>query len=280
MSSFSGLSAILTISLVALVTVQMLKDKFQMVENYGEHDDNGIYMEPYTTRPTSTAQNVSEVVERLPIKKNLNSFAPHGKVPFKAGDFFGPPLVGEDVNGWNGFSESYGVYLANLNSATPSINQLHSIGSETKHLPGPFSFTDNTYSEANVNTGRAANLSLCSQHYNTNAISAGGIASSLLPSPNHNNKLEGFQDCDFVNPLANQVFLTQRGGVNTISGSNRNSNQQIRSEPPCPINTVSPWLNSTIYPDLLNRPLEGCGSSFGTYGNGRNGSGIPISISP
>ena len=41
MSSFSGLSAILTVSLVALLTVQMLKDKFEMVENYGEQDDNG-----------------------------------------------------------------------------------------------------------------------------------------------------------------------------------------------------------------------------------------------
>ena len=41
MSSFSGLSAILTVSLVALLTVQMLKDKFEMVENYGEKDDNG-----------------------------------------------------------------------------------------------------------------------------------------------------------------------------------------------------------------------------------------------
>ena len=32
MSSFSGLSAILTVSLVALLTVQMLKDKFEMDE--------------------------------------------------------------------------------------------------------------------------------------------------------------------------------------------------------------------------------------------------------
>ena len=36
MSSFSGLSAILTVSLVALLTVQMLKDKFEIVENYDD----------------------------------------------------------------------------------------------------------------------------------------------------------------------------------------------------------------------------------------------------
>lgn len=46
-------------------------------------------------------------------------------------------------------------------------------------------------------------------------------------------------------------------GVNTIGQSLRNSNLQLRAEPPNPqIQGVSPWQNSTIEPDLQRRPLE------------------------
>ncbi len=45
-------------------------------------------------------------------------------------------------------------------------------------------------------------------------------------------------------------------GVNTIGQSLRNSNLQLRAEPPNPQSQVSPWLNSTIEPDLQRRPLE------------------------
>ena len=60
--------------------------------------------------------------------------------------------------------------------------------------------------------------------------------------------------------------------------SNRNANLDIRSLPPNPILNVSPWLNSTIYPDLTRRPLEGCGPSFGTYGTGAYSNGNPSPI--
>ena len=63
-------------------------------------------------------------------------------------------------------------------------------------------------------------------------------------------------------PLQN-VSLLQAGyhnGINTVGSSLRNANLQIRSEPPNPTNKVSPWLNSTIEPDLMRTPLElGCG---------------------
>ena len=52
-------------------------------------------------------------------------------------------------------------------------------------------------------------------------------------------------------------------GVNTVGQSLRNANRQLRSEPPNPQVNVSPWLNTTIGPDLSRRPLEieeSCGS--------------------
>jgi hypothetical protein len=45
-------------------------------------------------------------------------------------------------------------------------------------------------------------------------------------------------------------------GVNTVGQSLRNANRQIRAEPPNPQVNVSPWLNSTIGPDLDRRPLD------------------------
>lgn len=292
MNSFSGLSAILTVSLVALLTVQMLKDKFEMVENYGEQDDNGNnmnidYMQPHTTRDESTAKNVREIAEALPVHaRNLNGVAKHGNTPFVTGDFFSPPFVSQNANanGWNGFPEAFAMYQQQLNSMTPNNKQLELIGSSTQSLPGPNTWTQDSFAQANVNTGRAANLSLCSQNMNTFAVGNSAVASSLLPqnSALFNGQLEGFSDCDVTNTLANQVFLTPGGqaGVNTVAGSLRNGNQSLRSEPPNPVLAVGPWNLSTIYPDLTRRPLEGCGPSFGLYGNGPNGSGTPTAIAP
>ena len=45
-------------------------------------------------------------------------------------------------------------------------------------------------------------------------------------------------------------------GINTIGQSLRNANLQLRAEPPCPQQKVSPWMQSTIEPDLGRRPLE------------------------
>jgi len=45
-------------------------------------------------------------------------------------------------------------------------------------------------------------------------------------------------------------------GIDTVGSSLRNANLQERSEPPNPTTPVSPWLNSTIEPDLMRAPLE------------------------
>ena len=45
-------------------------------------------------------------------------------------------------------------------------------------------------------------------------------------------------------------------GIDTIGQSLRNSNLQIRSEPPNPQLNVGPWNQSTITPDFMRVPLE------------------------
>ena len=80
-------------------------------------------------------------------------------------------------------------------------------------------------------------------------------AEDLLPkgghpqSPHHH-----FQQVNFLK-------AGHHAGINTVGGSLRNANLQVRSEPPNPQTRVSPWGNSTIQPDLMRVPLEiGCGS--------------------
>lgn len=66
-----------------------------------------------------------------------------------------------------------------------------------------------------------------------------------------------------VNPMgsgdiAGKNFLNAGSliGVNTVGQSLRNSSWDLRSEPPNPQIQVSPWMQSTIEPELQRRPLE------------------------
>ena len=64
----------------------------------------------------------------------------------------------------------------------------------------------------------------------------------------------GVGSVNFLNASA------QLKSINTIGSSLRNANLQVRSEPPNPQSKVSPWMNSTIEPDLMRAPFEiGCG---------------------
>jgi hypothetical protein len=49
-------------------------------------------------------------------------------------------------------------------------------------------------------------------------------------------------------------------GINTVGQTLRNANLQLRSEPPCPQVKISPWLQSSIEPDVSRKPFEigGC----------------------
>jgi hypothetical protein len=279
MSNLSGLSAILTVSLVALVTIQMLKDKFDMVENYGEEHNNSWTFQ----NAPDTAKSVSDVYRNMPINnQDLSNQKPHGEKALGEGDFFRPPFVSPtaNANGWNGFPEAYSVYQQSINAATPNMDNFRAIGAETVSLPGPNVFMNDSFAQADVNQGRADRLSLCAQNMPTGGTSALNVASSLLPMPAKEN-MEGFESCETsTNLLANQVFLTPNGllGTDTTGNSLRNSNLSIRSEPPNPVLAVGPWNLSSIYPDLTRRPLEGCGPSFGLYGNGPNSSGTPTKI--
>lgn len=234
----------------------------------------------YVAVDKSTDNEVMEMTKMVPPLKNLNDETMHSMNPFMAeGDFFNAPYISPDANKYNGTPDSYKVFMQNVNNMTPTADQLNNAaGGYTSNLPGPYSFGNDYSPNSNPNlNSRANNLTMCAQNMSTSATGQFTVASSLLPNP-INNELKGFEECDFTNVLSNQAFLADRIGVDTVVSSLRNSSYDIRSAPACPINYVGPWHNSTVYPDLLRRPLEGCGSSFGTYGTGPNSIVVPTNI--
>jgi hypothetical protein len=78
----------------------------------------------------------------------------------------------------------------------------------------------------------------------------------LLPADCNSKWAQSVPQCQ--GELGNVNFLTAGShiGINTIGQSLRNANRQLRSDPPNPQMKVSPWLQSTIEPDVNRRPLE------------------------
>ena len=98
------------------------------------------------------------------------------------------------------------------------------------------------------------------------------VATSLLPNPS----IPGQPSWDINAPqniLANQNFLaaTQQVGIDTVLGSSRNTSYDIRNNIVNPINVVSPWMNTSITPDLEKRPLDCFIPSNGLYGCSTSG---------
>lgn len=84
-------------------------------------------------------------------------------------------------------------------------------------------------------------------------------ASDLLPSQEADEISEFNQNYPIGKGILKGINFLSSGysiGVNTVGQSLKNANRQLRSEPPNPQVSVSPWMNSSIGPDLLRRPLE------------------------
>lgn len=111
-----------------------------------------------------------------------------------------------------------------------------------------------------------------SQCYPQNTLTA----SDLLPSEESKEISEFNQNYPIGEGVLKGINFLSSGyhiGVNTVGQSLRNANRQLRSEPPNPQVSVSPWMNSSIGPDLLRRPLE-VGDSCGKGGPPPSGNSI------
>ena len=84
------------------------------------------------------------------------------------------------------------------------------------------------------------------------------VLSSADLLPNNANTLWAQVNPSGQGSLSDQNFITAgyHVGVNTVGQTLRNGNRQLRSEPLNPQVKVSPWLQSTIEPDINRRSLE------------------------
>uniref|UniRef100_A0A6C0BRX2 Minor capsid protein P11 C-terminal conserved region domain-containing protein n=1 Tax=viral metagenome TaxID=1070528 RepID=A0A6C0BRX2_9ZZZZ len=79
--------------------------------------------------------------------------------------------------------------------------------------------------------------------------------SELLP----NDKNTKFAKMNPTEANPNLLKAAWNSGIDTVAGTLRNANLQLRSEIPNPTNNVSVWNQTTIEPDLMRVPLElGC----------------------
>ena len=116
--------------------------------------------------------------------------------------------------------------------------------------------TDQTYGGANLNDFKSSKPQTQQEKimslYNSN---------EYLPNNNLLDKklTKGFQILD--NPVAvsnpNLIPVLKSIPVSSVMGSNRNQTYDIRAEPPCPKTVVSPFLNSSIMPDIYSTQ-RGC----------------------
>jgi hypothetical protein len=115
---------------------------------------------------------------------------------------------------------------------------------------------DQNYGNANLNDFKSSKPQTqqekVMQLYNSN---------EYLPDNNmlDKNLTKGFQILD--NPVAvsnpNLIPVLKSIPVSSVMGSNKNQTYDIRAEPPCPKTVVSPFLNSSIMPDIYSTQ-RGC----------------------
>ena len=92
----------------------------------------------------------------------------------------------------------------------------------------------------------------------------------LLPKDEKDNIANFNKDYPISEGILKGVNFLEAGyqvGVNTVGQSLRNANRQVRSEPPNPQVSVSPWMNTTIGPDLARAPLEIGEDCYASIGN-------------
>ena len=146
----------------------------------------------------------------------------------------------------------------NSPSLESSSKQLSGPPDEVKSFPN-LSGLDMSASYASVNnlggltSTQNKQLFIPNNNYPADCFPRDKLSSKDLLPTNTNN-----QWGNLIPELSDKNFLDGGAsiGINTVGTCIRNGNQQIRSEPPNPQVIVSPWMQSTIEPDMMQRPLE------------------------
>lgn len=217
----SGVSMMLTLSLITLITIECLKTN--QVENYVELENSQSDWKNTTNQFKNQIHEYEEdwinrVNKSEPTKKQLEEIgsSPPGEFPF--------------VKPYNNYNKD-----GNSVSVTSDSND------RSKNI-GLCAQNYNTFGVSTL--GQPA---------------MNGVASSLLPQSAKGDKstVKGFEDCDNKNVLASQFLLTDTQiGIDTTMGSKKDQLYDLRTAPANPHDYVGIWGLSTKYENLERRPLE------------------------
>ncbi len=147
----------------------------------------------------------------------------------------------------NNFSDGFGDGYSNSPSNVPNSTNIAASAAPAMGSVGGNEVFSNVPAGSMTSTHGLAPVSRANSNYDP---------SELLPKDINSQwaQLNPAGSADFKN-----VNLLKAGsliGIDTVGSSLRNANLQERSEPPNPTATVSPWMNTTIEPDLMRLPLE------------------------
>ena len=136
-------------------------------------------------------------------------------------------------------SHSNGTWTENLNQTFSNSNQ--PTGSENVEDEGPIGVVTDDFNAAPYRGSGTADTSVGELYKSSNYLPKDDSKWQNMPVRVNNSDLIG----------ASHRHI----GVGTVGSSLRNANLQLRAEPPNPQNQVSPWMNTTIGPDLKRKPL-------------------------
>lgn len=115
----------------------------------------------------------------------------------------------------------------------------------------------------NEDYAKVSGITTTTPGLSSNCVNVSSLApSDLLPTDNNNEwaKLNPSGQGELAN--VNLLQAGHHSGVNTVAGqAMRNSNLQLRSDPPVNKENVGPWMNSTIEADTSRLSFE-IGSSM------------------
>ena len=241
-SGISGMSIILTLSLISLIVVECLKKN--NIENYTEINTDKKQSEINTDKK----QSVKILNEDIK-KEKLHS-----------GQVWSDNFLETEIDMFED------IWIDKVNNSKPTIEQLNSIGGTPSSVSTMFKqYNEDEDVVTNDSNDRSKNIGLCAQNFNTFGISTlgqpamNGVSSSLLPQSAQGDKstLKGFEDCNNKNILASQFLLTDTQiGIDTTSGRKIGQSYDLRSAPANPHDYVGIWGLSTKYENLGRRPLE------------------------
>ena len=91
-----------------------------------------------------------------------------------------------------------------------------------------------------------------------NKVSHKSVDPKRLPKSSEHSSEDAFASLRTGKVIEDKHLLAPQDtvGVDTVGSSLRNANQQMRSDPIIKQKNISPWLKSTIDPNLWQRPLN------------------------